>query len=96
MCVCVYTEGGSSVYKRLWLVFFPFFSPEGSTAALKRREGGREGQRASGMMGQGRDIGKVELTETTINPLQWCGGEMGPRLLDSLQYQGCLNVFSLF
>lgn len=37
VCVCM-CSGGSSVYERLWLVF----PPEGSTAALERREGGRE------------------------------------------------------
>ena len=45
VCVCPYAEGGSSVYKCSWLVSFPFFlslSPEDSTAALKRREGGSE------------------------------------------------------
>lgn len=83
--VCVNTEGGSSIYERLWLAFFPFFffsSSEGSTAALKQREGGTEGEgdSASGMMGQGRDTGKVELAETTIQQRR-CSGVEAKRVL---------------
>lgn len=50
--------------------FFLFFPPlEGSTAALKRREEGRQRERGGGgVMGQGRDREKVELTENNNKP----------------------------
>lgn len=49
------------------------------------------------MMGQGRDREKEgkeggDLSEPTINPLQWREGGFSPRWLDTLQYQGCLFV----
>lgn len=62
---CVYTEGGSSFYRRLWLVFFPFFLYK---AALQQweewglggsSEGEAEAKRRSKRetMGHGRDRG---------------------------------------
>lgn len=45
VCVCVYAEGGSSIYECLWLVSFSFFLSLQTTALQHKEEGGREGER---------------------------------------------------